>query len=108
MHVLELKFDEDKVTLLSERPKKTDYSQIDQKVSSVGGTSLSKERFLGEISKDDKIIRITSKHILMLNQNRDIEKVFENRYIQNFIFVDGSWIYALQDPALDYDNKLDR
>ena len=24
------------------------------------------------------------------------------------IFVDGTWIYALSDPAIGYDNKLGR
>lgn len=44
----------------------------------------------------------------MLNEVNEIEKVWENRNISNFIFVDGTWIYALKDPAIGYDNKLDR
>ena len=72
----------------------------------MGGASYGKERFIGEISKGDQFIRITSKHILLLDSNRKILSVFENRNIQNFIFVDGSWIYALRDPAQGYDNKL--
>ena len=40
-----------------------------------------------------------------MDEQHHIQEVYENRNISNFVFVDGSWIYALQNNAEGYDNS---
>lgn len=54
------------------------------------------------------VIKITNKHIVLLDSNMQVKQVFENRNIQNFIYADKVWVYALNNRRVGYDNKLQR
>lgn len=41
----------------------------------------------------------------MMNEDKEIERIFENRNISNFLFVDETWIYALVNSASTFDNQ---
>ena len=65
---------------------------------------------LGEIvAKDGKRVRITTRHIFILEPDEDevrMTHVFENRNIARFICCDGKWVYVLKRDAVAYDNVL--
>ena len=54
------------------------------------------------------MVKITNKHILLLDSQMQIKQVFENRNIQNFIYADKVWVYALNNRRVGYDNKRKR
>ena len=54
------------------------------------------------------MVKITNKHILLLDNKMQIKQVFENRNIQNFIYADKVWVYALNNRRVGYDNKRKR
>ena len=70
------------------------------------GSAKGHEKLLGEIIIGQEMIKITNKHIVLLDSNRRIRKVFENRNIQNFIYADKVWVYALNNRRVGYNNKL--
>ena len=51
-------------------------------------------------------VKITSKHIILLDNEMKIKQVFENRNVCNFIYADKVWVYALNNRRVGYDNKL--
>ena len=61
---------------------------------------------LGEISHAGVTIRVTTKHLVLLDEDRKISHVFANRNIASFIYVDGTWVYALKNSAVGWDNAL--
>ena len=66
----------------------------------------SESGIVGEIQHGDTTIRITTRHILLLDADKKITKVFANRNIMRFIYVDGTWVYALQNESVGWDNEL--
>ena len=51
-------------------------------------------------------VKITSKHIILLDNDMKIKQIFENRNVCNFIYADKVWVYALNNRRVGYDNKL--
>ena len=51
-------------------------------------------------------VKITSKHIILLDNDMKIKQIFENRNVCNFIYADKVWVYALNNRRIGYDNKL--
>ena len=51
-------------------------------------------------------VKISSKHIILLDNDMKIKQVFENRNVCNFIYADKVWVYALNNRSVGYDNKL--
>ena len=82
------------IKVLDQICEKVNYEPILEKAGSTAN-----DHMLGEIEIDDgKRIRITTKHIFILESDGDeteITHVFENRNISRFIYVDGKWVYAL-------------
>lgn len=66
---------------------------------------MTEEKLVGFIGMENKEFVITSSHIIVLNKLGEKIDVFLNRNIINFMFVDGTWIYALKNTATSYDNK---
>ena len=85
--------------------EKVDYKPIIEKTSSTASHHM-----LGEIvAKDGKRVRITTRHIFILEPDEDevrMTHVFENRNIARFICCDGKWVYVLKRDAVAYDNVL--
>ena len=79
-----------------------DYSPIFNKA----GENVKPGRMIGEIKSQGKTIRITTKHILIMDEDLTIIHVFENRNIAKFLYVDHTWVYALKNGAIAYDNTL--
>ena len=77
------------------------------KISDIGTANI-EEKLLGEIMYGQDSVKITNKHIILLDSNMQIKQVFENRNIQNFIYADKVWVYALSNRREAYDNKLQR
>ena len=69
-----------------------------------GGTEQS--RMLGEIEVEGRTIRVTTRHIVILDDEGRITRVFGNRNVAAFIYVDGTWVYALKNGAVGWDNAL--
>ena len=66
---------------------------------------------VGEIRYNNKLVRISDRHIFIINDSCtpwEIERIYENRNVKRFIYVDQQWIYALKDRAIAYDNVLER
>ena len=61
---------------------------------------------IGEIQHEGVTIRITTKHVVLLDREMKITHVFANRNIARFIYVDGTWVYALKNSAIGWDNEL--
>ena len=76
-----------------------------KKLSDVG-SQHSSEVVLGEIQYKDAKVRLTNKHIILLDRNNQIQQVFENRNICNFTNTNSDWVYALNNRRIGYDNKL--
>ena len=76
-----------------------------QKIADVG-EQKSEEKLLGEIMFGQDTVKITSKHIILLDNDMKIKQVFENRNVCNFIYADKVWVYALNNRRVGYDNKL--
>ena len=98
----------DRGTIEVEEPvlSKVDYGPIFEKA----GTKAH-HRMLGEIRHEGKTIRITTRHVFIMEGEGDdmeITHVYENRNIARFIYVDHTWVYALKNGAVAYDNVLER
>ena len=63
---------------------------------------------LGEIKIKNQTIKVTTRHILILNENMKITSFYEDRNIARFIYVDNEWVYALKNRATGYDNELQK
>ena len=91
------------IKALDQKLELVNYKPITEKAE-----SIAHHHMLGEIVIDDgRRIRVTTKHIFILENNGDqteITHIFENRNISRFIYVDGKWVYALQKRAIAYDN----
>ena len=83
------------------------HEQIESKIDGIN-SAKGKEKLLGEIMFGKDMVKITNKHILLLDNKMQIKQVFENRNIQNFIYADKVWVYALNNRRVGYDNKLRR
>ena len=70
------------------------------------GQQHNEETMLGEIMFKDETVKITSKHIILLDHDMKIKQVYENRNVCNFIYADKVWVYALNNRRVGYDNKL--
>ena len=82
-------------------PTQVNYDPIFDKAQSKAG-----HRMLGEIRHEGKTIRITTRHVFIMDEDMVITHVYENRNIARFIYVDHTWVYALKNPAIAFDNLL--
>ena len=96
-----------KIFISREEKAIINHEQIDSKIDGIN-TAKGKEKLLGEIMFGNDMVKITNKHILLLDSHMQIKQVFENRNIQNFIYADKVWVYALNNRRVGYDNKLKR
>ena len=89
---MQLREEEDGVVNLFSEPKsmKIDYSEIFKKLgkSSEGQGNWPYGKIVGDIQNQMLTIRITTKHILILDQYNTIKYIFENRNILSIIYVD--------------------
>ena len=99
--------DDGKVVIESEMKARINNQPVLDKISDIGSANI-KEKLLGEIMYGQDSVKITNKHIILLDSNMQIKQVFENRNIQNFIYADKVWVYALNNRRVGYDNKLRR
>ena len=97
--------DDGKVVIESEMKARINNQPVLDKISDIGSANI-KEKLLGEIMYGQDSVKITNKHIILLDSNMQIKQVFENRNIQNFIYADKVWVYALSNRREAYDNKL--
>ena len=83
---------------------KINYTELFNKIGGKVDGSWPYGKIVGDIKDKKLTIRITTKHIIILDQHMVIKSVFENRNILRFVYVDKNWVYALRARAIGYDN----
>ena len=96
---------EGEVVINQEHSSTIDHGKIYKKIAEIG-EQKSEEKLLGEIMFGQDTVKITSKHIILLDNDMKIKQIFENRNVCNFIYADKVWVYALNNRRIGYDNKL--